>query len=179
MKNKKMVFGTILFLFILTGICNIQNVSAITDTVNIPPLSYAWYYMGHLEDGDAILINEIDSDGIVDVYIMNGLHFEALQDSGGLIWNFLRRWQDIQWMAGWSIEITEDEYYYIVISNEAILTEKTVYVNIGVQRYSSGSSENIFWNLLFYVIIPIVGIILVIAIPIILVRRHKRKSPKE
>lgn len=35
------------------------------------------------------------------------------------------------------------------------------------------------WNLLFFVIIPIVAIVLVIAIPIILISRHKERKLKE
>ncbi len=44
MKNKKIVFGTIVLLFTLIGICSISNVSA-ADTIEIPPLSYAYYGM--------------------------------------------------------------------------------------------------------------------------------------
>ena len=74
-----MVFGTILLLFVITGISNISNVSAFTDTIYIPPSSYAWYSMDYLENRDEILINMIDSDGSVDVYIINDHQFNTLK----------------------------------------------------------------------------------------------------
>jgi len=179
MKNRKMVFGAILLLFAITGICNIPNVSA--DEVDIPALSYVYYNMGYLERNDKILINEIDSDGTINVYIMNEIQFNTLQDSGGLTWNYLKRWQDTIYLSGWSFDITENGYYYVVLYNKALLTGRTVYVDIDISYYSepADGGTNIFWNLLLFIVIPIVAIVLVIAIPIILIRRHKRKSPKE
>ncbi len=80
MKNIKTIFGTILLLFVISGICNIISVSAFTDTTYIPSHSYVSYSMGYLEHGDQILINEIDSDGGIDVYIMMQWQFDEFQD---------------------------------------------------------------------------------------------------
>ena len=45
MKNKKMLFGIIVLLFAITGICNIPSVYS-AETIEIPPLSYVSYYSG-------------------------------------------------------------------------------------------------------------------------------------
>ena len=68
MKNKKMIFGIIAFLFAITGICSIQNVSA--DTSNLPPLTYVYYYTSTLEYRDTLWIT-VDSNDAVNVYVMN------------------------------------------------------------------------------------------------------------
>lgn len=177
MKNRKMLFGIMLFLFVLTGICSIQNVSG-AETIEIPPLSYAGYQMGYLESDDAILINEIDSNGEIDVYIMNKWQFEELQDSGDIYYK--KKWNDITWMTNWVIDITEDGYYYVILVNEALLTIRTVYVDIDIRYYTlSDNSGNGFSDLLFFVIIPITIAVIVVAISIILVRKHKKKTPRE
>ena len=180
MRNKRIIFGLVISLFVITGFCNIPNISA-AETIEIPPLSYVYYYMGYLENKDEILINEIEVlDGaldIINVYIMNEIQFEILQDSGGITWTYLKRWQDIQWMYGWSIDITEDGVYYVVLYNKDVLFGRTVYVDIGVRHYSPPvKSDNFFLGWLLFIILPaIAGVV----ITIVLVRRRKRKIPKE
>jgi len=175
MRNRKILFGTIILLFAITGICSIPNVSA-AETIEIPPLTYYYYYMGYLEYRDKILINEIDPDGAINVYIMNGYQFEALQDSGGLIWNYLKRWQDTTYLYGWSFDITEDGDYYVVLYNKNILFGRTVYVDIGVRYYSPVASDNFFLGWLLFIILPVIAGVVIVAI---LVSRRKKKIPRE
>jgi len=66
MKNKKVLFGIIIFLFAITGICSIQNVSAVGHTLS--PRSYIGY-SEYCNLGDTIDY-EITSDIGVNVYIM-------------------------------------------------------------------------------------------------------------
>ena len=178
MKNKKILFGTIVLLFAITGICNIPCVSA-AETIEIPPLSYVYYGMGYLEYRDEILINEIDSDGAINVYIMNEEQLNTLLDSGGLIWTYIIRWEDIVWLYDWTIDITEDGYYYVVIYNKDLIFGKTVYVDIGVHYYTPVKPDNFFLGRLVFIVIPAIIIIAGIVITVVLVKRHKRKVPKE
>ncbi|TES93933.1 MAG: hypothetical protein E3J90_13665 [Promethearchaeota archaeon] len=117
MKNKKIVIGTMLLLFAISGICNITNVSAFTDTIYISPSSYAYYSLGYLDVGDKLLINEIDSDGGIDVIIMNKDQFDAFE---GYSFSCEYLWQDIVYLSGWSFGISESgDYYYIILWNKA------------------------------------------------------------
>ncbi len=177
MKNKKMLFGAIILLFAITGICNIPNVSA-QETIQIPPLSYAYYYMGYLENRDEILINEIYCLAGINVYIMNEEQFDTLQHSSGTIWTYIIRWEDVYWMTDRSIEIIENDYYYVVLYNKHTFSWRTVDVDISVRYYTPPvKSKLIFGWLGFIISAIIIGVIIVI--PIVLIRKHKRKIPKE
>lgn len=177
-----MVFGTIILLFAITGICNIPSVFAFTDTVYFLPSSYAGWYMGYLENRDEILINKIDAiSGAVEpvnVYIMNEYQFEELQDSWGLIWNYVKRWQDVVYVLGWSFEITEDGNYYVVVYNKDILRSRTVNVDLDVRYnyYPPVKEDNFFLGWLLFIILPAIAVVVIIAV---LIRKHKRKIPKE
>ncbi len=180
MKNKKILFG-IIFLFAITGFSNIQSAFAVDygGTINIPSSSYTSYYMGYLENGDTILINDIDSDGGIDVYIMKQWQFDELQEYGYFYSE--KMWENIISLKGWTFDVTgSGDYYYVVLENEALLFGRTVYIDLSVDYWERRYNpyENIFWNMLTP-IISIVVIVLVIAIPILLIRRHKRKTPKE
>lgn len=169
MKNKKITFGIIL-LFVITGICNISNVSAV-ETIEIPPLSYYYYHMGYLENRDTIVINDINPEsGGINVYIMNERQFDRLQDTG--YFSSEKMWEDIAQMSGWSIEITDDDYYYIVLYNDDILFSRTVVVDIEILYHSPTKSDDNNWNLLFIILPVIAGVVIVV----VLVRRHKRKN---
>ena len=178
MKNKKIVFGIIL-LFAITGICNIQSVSA--DTVTIHHSSYVYYHTSTLEYRDEINLY-VSSSGDINIYIMNAGQFSKLQDSLGLIWEYEKRWKDTTYVD-YTFFIPENGMYYIVLYNKNLIFKRTAEVQITINYYSEPfddvideSGINYFWILLFYVVFPIVAIVLVIAIPIILIRRHKRKS---
>ncbi len=54
MKSKKIIFGMMIFLFIL-GICGMSN--AFTDELKLSSSSYAGYDLGFLSNGDIIKIN--------------------------------------------------------------------------------------------------------------------------
>jgi len=179
MKNRKMVLGAIILLFAITGICNIPNVSA-EETIDIPPLMYVYYYMGYLEDKDEIVITEIKvlDAGIgesVNVYIMNERQFDRLQDTG--YFSSEKMWENTIWLSGWSIDITEDDYYYVIIYNEALLSTITVLVDIGVRHYTPPvKDDNFFLGWLLFIILPVIVVVVVVAV---LVIKHKRKIPVE
>ncbi len=171
MKNKKIICGTILLLFAISGICNIVSVSAFTDTVYIPPSSYAGYYLEYLEQGDTILINEIDSDGGIDVYIMRLWQFNEFKDHGEYYCE--RMWKDTIHLSGWRIDITNEDDYYVVIVNNALITGRTVDVDVSVDWYTPDPID----------IRPIVALIITVGVilgcivlVVILTTRSKRKK---
>ncbi len=173
MKNKKMIFGTIILLFVMIGISNTPNVSA-EETIEIPPLSYYYYHMGYLENGDYIRIININPEsGGINVYIMNDRQFSRLQDTG--YFSSEKMWEDIAQISGWSIEITDDDYYYVVLYNDDILFSRTVVVDIEILYHSPAKSNDNNWNLLF-IILPAIAVVIVV---LVLVIRHKRKSSGE
>lgn len=184
MKNKKIVFGIIL-LFAITGICNIQNVSAFTDTVYIPPSSYAWYSVGYLDVGDKLLINEIDSDGGIDILIMNGDQFYEFD---GHSYSCEWEWKDIKYLSGWIFQVYENSaYYHIILWNKELLTERTVYVDISIEVPEPEPEPSrpgiiLIEDILIYYVLPIVAVVIAIIsiiVVIILSRKHKKKIPKE
>jgi len=175
MKNKKMVFGIVIFLFAITGICNIQNTSAFTDTIYIPPLSYMAYNMGYLENGDAILINEIDSNGVINVYIMRESAFIEYQDSGTIY--YLKKWGDIYYLSGWSYDITGSDNYYVVLVNNAWFTGKTVYVDISVRYKHLTPTQD--WTFIIWMLAITIPAIISIVIIVIVLKKHRRKKLKE
>jgi len=131
MRNKKIIFGTMIFLFVITGICSIQGASAFTDDIYIPSSAYMTYGLGYLNDGDIIEINEIHSSGVViDVYIMND---EQLAQAGGLVWYYTIKWDDISSLSGLTFDIVVDDDYYIVLSNTNIFIGVNVHVDVSVE----------------------------------------------
>lgn len=184
MKNKKIVFGAIIFLFVMSGICSISN--AWTDDFVLSSSSYRSYNLGYLNDGDIIKINKIDASDVINVYIMNDEQYNIVVSSDGLIWNYFIRWKDITYISGYDFDITIDDNYYIVFYNKGILFSRTVQIDISITDVIiidipdfPEPDKNIFWELLLFVAIPIVAIVLVITIPIILIRKHKKASQKE
>jgi len=171
-----MVFGMIVFLFAITGIYSIQNVSAVEDTIYIPPLSYMAYNMGYLENGDEILINEIDSSGLINVYIMRQSAFDEYQASGYIL--YLKKWGNIYYLFGWSFDITgSGDNYYVVLVNNAWFTGKTVYVDISVSYWQSAPVKD--WTFFAWLLAIAIPAIISIVIITIVVRNHKRKKLKE
>lgn len=148
MKNKKTILGIIIFLFAITGICSISH--AFVDEFKISPMTYGGYDLGYLTDGDIIKINEIDSSGSINVYIMNDEQYDEVKDSGGLIWNYFIRWKDITYLSGLTFDITIDDDYYIIFYNKNLLFSRTVKVNIFVEYKSititSPTSTSTFEN---------------------------------
>lgn len=187
MKNKKIVIGTILLLFAISGICNVINVSADSwNDVEISPLSYLYVNTDTLEYKDELELY-VSSSGIINVYIMDASQFSTLQSSGGLIWEYCVRWKDMTYLE-YTFSIPTDGIYYVVLYNKDILFKRTVDFSIIIDYYYEPfdpfdpdfePTKNILWELLLFVVIPIVAIVLVITIPIILIRRHKRKASKE
>jgi len=188
MKNKKIMFGMIIFLFAITGICSIQNVSADSwNDVEISHLSYVYVGTYTLEYKDELELY-VSSSGDINVYIMDANQFSTLQNSGGLIWEYHMRWKDISYLD-YIFLVQEDGAYYVVLYNKNLIFKRIVDFSVNIDYYyepydppydpTDEPTENIFWNLLLFIVIPIVAIVLVITIPIILIRRHKKKTPKE
>ena len=173
MKNKKTIFGTILLLFVISGICNIINVSAFTDTTYIPSYSYVSYPMGYLEHGDQILINEIDSDGGIDVYIMIQWQFDEFQDHG--VYYCERMWKDTIYLGGWRIDINTDENYYVVLVNKDLLMGRYVDVDLAVYEYIDDTSPDISQIMALITIGVISGIIVLTILLIIRSRKESRE----
>lgn len=172
MKHKKMVIEIMLLLFIISGFYNVINVSANGETVYIPPLSYAGYHMGYLESGDQILINEIDSDGGISVYIMNKWQFNELKMHGNYYSE--KMWQDIIKLSYARIDITDDDDYYVVLENDALITGRNVYVDLSVYRHiDTPDTRPVF--VLLIIVGAIFGLIIIV-LTIILVKRSKRKK---
>lgn len=164
MKNKKIAIGTMLLLFAISGICNIISVSA--EEVELPPLSYLYY--GFDVDYRDELDILISSTGTVNVYIMEEYQFDLLVDSGGLILDYIKRWQDITYLE-YTYTIPVDNLYYVVIYNKNVLYGRTVEIDIKV---------NLYFDIKPVVAIIIsIGVIVVgIILTIILVKRSKRKK---
>ena len=186
MKNKKMAIGTILLLFAISGLCNVVNVSADSwNDVEISPLSYVYVSTNTLEYKDELELY-VSSSGIINVYIMDASQFSTLQSSGGLIWEYCVRWKDMTYLE-YTYLVQEDGVYYVVLYNKDILFGRTVDFSITIDYYyepydpfdPDKPTKNILWELLLFVVIPIVAIILVITIPILLIKKHKKKTREE
>ena len=174
MKNKKMLFGIILLLFAITGICSIPNVSA-GDVVDLPPLSYVSYSNTFNSKDKFWITVDVLSDGAVNVYVMNEEQHDTLVDSGGLIWNYCKRWRDIIYLHD-SFEVIEEGMYYVVVYNKDPLFHRTIDIDLRIYRYSPTVKTGPAFGWLIYIILPaIAGVV----ITIVLVRRHKRKVPEE
>ena len=187
MKNKKTILGMIIFLFAITGICSIQKVSADSwNDVEISHLSYVYVGTYTLEYKDELILL-VSSSGDINVYIMDANQFSTLQDSLGVTWEYHIRWKDISYLD-YTFLIQEDGAYYVVLYNKNLVYKRIVDFSINIDYYYdpidpidpiNEPTENYLWNLLLFIVIPIVAIVLVVAVPIILIRRHKRKTPKE
>ncbi len=166
MKNKKITCGTILLLFAISGICNVTNVSA--EEFELPPLSY--YASGlDLERNDKLEIN-IVSSGTVNVYIMDYVDYAVMVSSGGLIWDYIKRWQDITYLEyTFTLDVYADGLYYVVIYNKNVLFGRTVEVNIR--------------RIPYFDIIPVIAILMFLTgaiigsvVIVISVKKHKKKK---
>lgn len=129
MRNKKMVVGTILLLFAISGLCNIISVSA--EEVYIRP-GYYYEYDFDVKSKDQLKI-DIDSSGTINVYVMTELQVDDMVASGGLVTLSLKKWKDIVFLDV-SYTILEDGMYYVVVFNNNPYS-RTVDINIRVIRY--------------------------------------------
>jgi hypothetical protein len=177
MKNKKMIIGTMLLLFAISGICNVINVSA--EEVDLPSSSY--YVQGYDVDYRDKLEISISSSGTINTYIMNDEQLNTLTDSGGLTWNYLMRWKDMTYLE-YVYTIPADGMYYVVIYNKNLISTRIVDIQADIDYYHESYDlsdryflERLFWWLLI-IFVPI-GITIIVAI--VLVKKHKRKAPKE
>ncbi|MBA7530305.1 hypothetical protein ES705_22508 [subsurface metagenome] len=161
MKNKKMAIGIMLLLFAISGICNVTNVSA--ETSDLPPLSYA-YYSFNLNTNDKIDIS-ISSSGVVNIYIMDSLHFQHLIASGGLSWTYFHRWKDVTHLE-YTYTIPYDAEYYVVIYNKNVLFGRTVEVDIEVIPYVN----------IGLISLIAIGVVISSVLVIVLVKRKNKKK---
>ena len=168
MKNRKIVCGTILLLFAISGICNVISVYAPAPAppVELLPLSYL-YYDFDVDYRDKLEIS-ISSNGTVNVYIMEKYQFDLLVDSGGLIWDYIKRWQDVLFLD-YTYTIPYTDEFYVVIYNKDVLFRRTVEGDVNVVLYV----KPIFVVLL---VAGLIGLVLGIVLPIVLVKRHKREK---
>lgn len=164
MKNKKMAIGMMLLLFAISGICNVTNVSA--EEFELPPLNYMAYNK-ELNYRDELEIY-VSSSGTVNVYIMDKSQYDLLVDSGGLTWDYIKRWQDITLLEQ-VYTIPYDDEYHVVIYNKNVLFGRTVEVELKIIYYV----KPIFIG---FIIAGLAGLVLGIVLCIILVKRHKRKK---
>ena len=170
MKNRKVIFGMILLLFAISGLCNVINVSA--EEIEMPPTSY--YAQGF----DVVYQDELEiyvsSSGVINTYIMTEEQYGVLKDSGGLTWNYLKRWKDMTYLD-YTYTIPADGIYYVIVYNKDLFSERIVNIEITVDYLSIIDDSYIMRNVLFFIIIPI-AIIGVVIIGYII---FKKKTPKE
>jgi len=176
MKNKKMVLGTALLLFVLIGICNVINVSA--DQIEIPPIS--WFSQGFDVDCKDELEIYVSSSKAINVYVMNQEQLDTLIDSDGLTWEYIKRWKDMTYLE-YTYVIQIDGVYHVVIYNKNLVYSRIVDYQITVnyyyepdEPYETIDDSYIMRNVFLFVIIPIVVVGIVIIGYIIF-----KKSPKE
>lgn len=169
MKNKKMVFGTMLLLFVLIGICNVINVSA--DEIEIFPSSY--YAKGFDVSSQDTLEIYVSSSGVINVYVMDENQYNLLKDSGS-IWGYYVEWDYTTYLDTTYI-IRAGGVYYVVLYNEDMSYGRTVDLQITVDYYSNYFLIRII-NVFFFVIIPIA---IAIIVAVILVKKYKKKSQKD
>lgn len=167
MKNKKMVFGTMLLLFVLIGICNIINVSA--DEIEMPPSSY-YAKRFNVSSQDTLEIY-ISSSGVINVYVMDENQYNASKDSGS-IRGYYVKWEYTTYLDTTYI-IRTGGVYYVVLYNEDIVYERTVDLRITVDYYT-----NINVSIFFFVVLPI-AVIIVIIIGIIIFKLPRRIPKKK
>jgi len=169
MKNKKMAIGIMLLLFAISGLCNIVSVSA--EEFELPPLSYSAFGLD-LVRNDKLEI-DVDSSGTVNVYIMDYVDYADLVSSGGLIWHYIKRWQDITYLEyTFTLDIYADGLYYVVIYNKNVFFGRTLEVNIR--------------RIPYFDIIPVIAILMILAgviigsvVIVISVKKHKKKREAE
>lgn len=169
MKNKKMVFGTMLFLLVLIGSCNVITVSA-TEEFEMPPSSY--YATGFEVSSKDTLEIYVSSSGVINVYVMDENQYNALKDSDGSIWSYYVKWE-YKTLLETTYTIRAEGVYYVVLYNEDILYGRTVNLRITVDHYT-----NIDRNIFFFVVLPI-AVIIIIIIGIIIFKLPRRISKKK
>lgn len=130
MKNKKMLLGTALLLFVLIGFCNVINVSA--EQIEMPPTS--WFSQGFVVDYQDELEIFVSSSGAINVYVMNQEQLDTLIDSDGLTWNYIKRWKDITHLEHTYI-VQIDGVYHVVIYNKNLVYSRIVDYQITVNYY--------------------------------------------
>jgi len=180
MKNKKTIFGTILLLFAITGICNIPNVSA--DSWNDVEIHHSSYiYVSYTLEYKDELNLYVSSSGTINVYIMDANQFSTLQNSGGLIWEYHVRWKDVTYLDIRFI-VQENNVYYVVLYNKNLIFKRTVDFSITIDYYYEPdpyvepTPENFFLGWLLFIIFPIIVIAVIVAV---VVRKRKRKITEE
>ena len=183
MKNKKMVIGTALFLFVLIGIYNVTNVLA--EQVEMPPTS--WFSKGFVVDYKDELEIFVSSSGTINVYVMNQEQLDALIDSDGLTWNYIKRWKDMTYLE-YTYVIQIDGVYHVVIYNKNLVYSRIVDYQITVNYYYEPYEpydppdlsdryflERLFWlSLLIFVPIGIVSIV-----SVVIIKKRIRKAIQE
>ena len=129
MKNRKILFGTIILLFAITGICNISNVFAIDNpdyTETIPPGTYLELGID-VNKGDELRIEyEVISGGDKDVDFY-------IKDSDG---NKVLDWGRVVGYGLCYFDAPYDDYFRVIFSNTfSIITSKVIEINLDIVAY--------------------------------------------
>jgi len=98
---------------------------------------------------------------------MEKYQFDLLVDSGGLTWDYIKRWQDLTYLE-YTYTIPYDDEYYVVIYNKNVLFGRTVEVDIKVIPYFDIKP--------IVALIITIGVITGLVVSIVLVIKHKKKK---
>ena len=80
-------------------------------------------------------------------------------------------------MGNWKIDITEDEYYYVVLYNKALLTGRTVYIDVSVRNVIFAPAQD--WTFIVWLLALGIPAIISIVIIAIVLKKHRRKKLTE
>ena len=175
MRSKRMVFGIVIFLFAITGICSVQNVSGIENpdyTRTIPPGAY--FKLGiYMNEGDKLKIEYEVISGAnkdVDFYIQNSDEY-IVKDYGRVIGHGLT-----YFTAPYN-----DDFGVIFSNTFSIITSKVIEIRIDIERYYPTDQKDwTFFYWFFAITIPIISVVIIsVVIIVIVLKKHKRKTPKE
>lgn len=126
MKNKKMLFGTILLLFALIGICNILNVSAIEDPEYSETIiaGHAFEVVEIFNSGEVIRI-EYEISGGAEI-----LHLYIRNSNGDVIYDY----GDIEAYGLRFFYVPYNDHFRIIFKNNALLTSRHLELNVDVVK---------------------------------------------
>lgn len=156
MKSKKMVFGIMLFLFILINIYSIQNVFTIENpdyTFEINPNDYSYIKFYSLDVSDQLNVEvEVIAGGnnLIDVYLVDSANFQEYQGGQSSFAKVVH--QGVSYI-NFDYTITYLDDYYLILSNPAVfIYVKTVEVKTTiVEAEKSIQIDYPVYSTIFYI----------------------------
>ena len=156
MKSKKMVFGIMLFLFILINIYSIQNVFTIENpdyTFEINPNDYSYIKFYSLDVFDQLNVEvEVIAGGnnLIDVYLVDSANFQEYQGGQSSFAKVVH--QGVSYI-NFDYTITYLDDYYLILSNPAVfIYVKTVEVKTTiVEAEKSIQIDYPVYSTIFYI----------------------------